>query len=197
MKFLCLLIINMLSPLSNVAGQTAAPAASDLAVTAEIIGHSYKPAKSIENKPQLILYVKLNVHNRTGKPREIAFYSCGWDGSWITRGNVSFDVWGCDKNYLNSLCIPPRQSIIFYGPIRVRENSDKPTSFALGFVDFTEADFGSKAFRKYKAERWTKLLNARTVYWSNELTGNIDPATTPEVKGKDQYHYYSLSQAGK
>ncbi len=172
--------------------------ADDLAVTAEIIGHSYKPVKSSGIKPQLILYVRLNVRNQTSSPREITFYSCGWDASWIQKGAAGFDAWGCNKNYLGTLPIPAGQSIVFYGPVRVRRDGDEPTRFALGFVDFTETDFGSKIFhKKFKKKRWDKLLKTKAVYWSNELDGGIDPATTPEITGSARYPDYSLPETGK
>ena len=59
----CFVIILLLAELSKVAGQAVAPVHTDLAVTAEITGRSYKLAKSSDNKPNLILYVRLNVRN--------------------------------------------------------------------------------------------------------------------------------------
>ena len=170
----------------------------DLVVTAEIIGHSYKSAPIPESKSQLILYVRLDVRNQTNHPREITFYSCGWESSWIQRGAVGFDVWGCDKNYLSTRPIPARQSIIFYGPVRVRMDGDRPTSFALGFVDFNEADFEHKVFhRKFKKKRWDKFLESKVVYWSNELNSHIAPTATPEITGSGQYPRYSLPEDEK
>ncbi|MET4075698.1 hypothetical protein [Hymenobacter sp. UYCo722] len=187
-----ILLACLLLALPTVAQAQEKPAPNDLVVTAEIVGYSHKPAGSAVNKPQLILYVRLSVRNQTNSPREITFYSCSWYASWIQKGTVAgFDVMGCDKNYPRTLPIPANQSIVFYGPVRVRENSDEPTTFALGFVDFTAAEFSSKAFRK---DTWRdKLLESKAVYWSNELNSNIDPATTPEIRGSDQYPTYRLT----
>ena len=187
-----LLLACLLLALPTVAQVPEKAAPDDLVVTAEIVGYSYKPAESPGNEHKLLLYVRLNVRNQTNSPREITFYSCGWPAYWIPKGTVvGFDFVGCDKNYPRTLPIPANQSIIFYGPVRVRENDDKPTTFALGFVDFTAADFESKAFRKAK---WRdKLLESKAVYWSNELNSNIDLTTTPEIKGSDQYPMYRLT----
>ena len=110
---------------------------------------------------------------------------------------VDFIAWGCDKNYLNTLSIPVGQSVVFYGPVCARANGDKSTGFTFGFVDFTRADFWSRAFRKHNAKTWAKLLNSRSVYWSNELNGAIEPSTTPEVKRSAQYPGYYLEESGK
>ena len=170
----------------------------DLVVTAEVVGHSHEPAESPESKSKLILYVRLNIRNQTNHPRDITTMSCGWDDSWINKGAFRFCGWGCDKNIDKPITIPAGQSVIFYGPVcRLREKAGETTSFALGFIDFMAVDFWSSAFRSSKAKRWSKLLNARAVYWSNELNGNIDLATTPEVTGSDQYPRYSLSESGK
>lgn len=190
-----LLLACLLLALPTLAQEPAKTAPDDLVVTAEIVGHSfglsYKQSQNLENKPELIFYVRLTVHNRINKAREITFYSCSWDDSWVHKGAIGFDVWGCDKNYPRTLLIPANQSIVFYGPVRVRENGDEPTTFALGFIDFTAADFWSKAFRK---DKWrNKLLESKAVYWSNVLNSNIDPATTPEIKGSDQYPTYRLT----
>ena len=182
------------------APEKAAP--DDLVVTAEIVGRSfglsYKQPQNLENKPELIFYVRLNVHNQTNHPREITFYSCGWESSWIQRGAVGFDLWGCNKNYLSTRPIPAHKSIIFYGPVRAQIDGDGPTRFALGFVDFNEADFGSEVFhRRFKKKRWDKFLESKVVYWSNELNSNIESTAIPEITGSGQYPGYSLPEGEK
>ncbi len=193
--FLLLLLLPLCGP---VCGQAAAqPAPDDLVVTAEIVGYSYKTMEGPEAKSRLILYVRVKVRNQTNYPREVTLWTCSWDDSWIHKGEYSFCGWGCDKNFTMPMTIPAGQSVVFYGPLcRLHENGNEATSFALGFVDYTEADFWSNIFRK-RNKRWNKLLKSRSIYWSNELNGNIDPATTPEITGSDRYNGYYLSEAGK
>ena len=188
-----LLLARLLLALPTVAQAPEKAVLNDLVVTAEIVGHSYKPAERHAIKPKLILYVRLNIRNQTNHSRDITIMSCGWDDSWIQKGTYGFCGWGCDKNIPKTLTLPPNQSLVFYGPLcRWHESAGKMPGFALGFLDSAGCYYGIDSLKMRD-----KLLKNSVVYWSNELNGNIDPTITPEIKGSQQYPRYSLSESGK
>lgn len=193
MKRIYLSIILLLSALSKGAGQSVAHKSTDLAVTADIVGHSYKPADNDKSKSRLILYVRIDVRNQTNQPRDVIIMSCGWDDSWIQKGTYGFCGWGCDKNVPQNITIPIGQSLVFYAPVcQIRESEGGTRRFMFGFMDSMGCYYCIPSARKR-----SQYLNTHTVYWSNELDGNINPATTPEITGRDQYPGYSLTEAGK
>lgn len=149
--------------------------------------------------PQLVPYLKLSIHNQTGHPRDVVVMSCGWDDSWVQRGAYGLcGGWGCDKNFAKTITIPVGQALVFCGALcgGTLASNGLP-GFSLGFSDFTQADFASGALYSNNKKKRAKRVNSRTVYWSNELNGNADLATTPEITSCNLHPGYYLSEPEK
>ncbi|MBO2012012.1 hypothetical protein [Hymenobacter negativus] len=185
----------LLSALSKNTGQAVASQPTGLAVTAEIV-HVVIQGERLINMPQIIPYLRLNIRNQTNYPRAITIMSCSWADSWVQKGAYGLcSSWLCQKNAPQTITIPVGQALVFYSGLCVAQSGkNEATSFSMGFVDSPAAYFRSWHTRG-KEE---KELRARAVvYWSNELNGKINFATTPEVAGNDLDQRYYVSRDGK
>ena len=183
------------------APEKAAP--DDLVVMAEIVGYS----KSVyKGKERYMLYAKMVIRNTTDHVHDIHMMSCDWFSSWVVRraqgGLESICITGCDTNHPTTVAIPVGEAVIFNSPlfwlngIVSNENeSSKAVSFSIGFADLmSREDVWDFATRNNDEVEMVK--HAQAVYWSYNLTTEIDLATLKEIDGK-QFGGYYLTNSGK
>ena len=191
-------------------GQKTDSNASDLAVTAEVVGYGHgffgtPISRNTKFSSRIIVYVQMRVENTTDHDRTINMMSCDWPNSWVANGphglfTATFQP-GCDGNFPASITIPAGAALIFNCPLFLVPGhlanftkQDDAICFKLGFIDFASTD----DVRDLHDEKIpAKLRVARTVYWSNTLTNEINLATAKEVTGDSCYLTYHLDRDDK
>ncbi|GAB3737743.1 hypothetical protein GCM10027594_18420 [Hymenobacter agri] len=199
MKTTALLLLTcLLLALRTVAQAPEKTAPEDLVVTAEILSHRYQAPKNGIGKPQLVLYAKLVVRNKTNHDRKILTMSCSWTACWTyTGGFLPSANEICEKNTFTEIVIPVGRTLVFYCPLfdcrktKYVRSSDNGTvsDFKVGLVDFTDLEDFMGSMRG--------AVKNRTVYWSNQLNADVSVKRTPKVAAHKQPAYYTVVASGK
>lgn len=217
MKGFYLLIVFLLSILSEAAGQAIVPAPNDLVVTAKIVGYGYDFVWGEKGPGPITLYAEMTVRNSTDHIRDIYIMSCSWPESWLASWphglfNPTFQPI-CDKNSRTRISIPVGEAVIFNCPLYMwsklstkNGSAGEVLIFRMGFVDLKPTnllnfkDDGRDARASIKQKKSAKLKKekiAPDVYWSHFITNEINPDTAKKITGDGRYFSYHLTQNSK
>lgn len=188
-----LLLACLLLALPTVAQAPEKAAPDDLVVTAEIVGHRYSTAYTLNGRPQLILATRLTLRNQSARPRTVTLMTCDWHASWQIEGPYRFISPGCDHNFPESVIIPVGQALVFYGELEHYRNQpgqpDSVAHFKAVFCDMPKKRFEAFVRGKHISSK------PPTRYWSNELTDDFRPVATPALAEAILMREYRLTEA--